>query len=299
MHQSKVKSVNSINSVRIWLTALALLGIYSGCNTGTFTRNSSKSAGDTPRDKIERQKSRPADGHSSVEYTFDIVNVWPHDVKAFTQGLIFHNNSLFESTGQYGDSSIRRVDLQTGRVLKKTDVPAQYFAEGITLLQGKVFQLTWTTRRGFIYDPNTFQKEGEFTYGGEGWGLTTDGESLIMSDGTNQIRFLSPSTYEIKRTVEVSDNDQPLRDLNELEYVKGEIFANVWHSDRIARINPQTGKVLGWIDLKGLLAVTEHSSPEAVLNGIAYDEAGDRLFVTGKLWPKLFEIRLKEKGEKH
>ncbi len=299
MHYQEEKNASAVNSVKIWLMALTLLSVCLGCGAGTLTQKSSN-ASNTSRGKNEKQEPSSADGHSPVnvpEYSFEIVNTLPHDVKAFTQGLVFYDNALFESTGQYGESSLRRIDLGTGRVLKKTDVPAQYFAEGIALLGGKVFQLTWTTHKGFIYDPKTFQKEGEFTYGGEGWGLTSDGESLIMSDGTNQIRFLNPSSYEIKRTIEIFDRNQPLRELNELEYVKGEIYANVWHTDRIARIDPQTGKVLGWIDLKGLLAPTEQSDPEAVLNGIAYDEAGDRLFVTGKLWPKLFEIRLRKKSE--
>ncbi len=297
MHYSREKNTRAVNSIKVWLMVLILLGVCLGCGAGTLTQNSSNT-NNTPRDETEKQEPRPAGGSVDVhEYSFEIVNTLPHDVKAFTQGLVFYDNALFESTGQYGESSLRRIDLGTGRVLKKTDVPAQYFAEGIALLGGKVFQLTWTTHKGFIYDPKTFQKEGEFTYGGEGWGLTSDGESLIMSDGTNQIRFLNPSSYEIKRTIEIFDRNQPLRELNELEYVKGEIYANVWHTDRIARIDPQTGKVLGWIDLKGLLAPTEQSDPEAVLNGIAYDEAGDRLFVTGKLWPKLFEIRLRKKSE--
>ncbi len=287
------------DSVKIWLTALALLVMCLGCRTGTPTQRTPNSNSDL-QNRAVKQEPSPADADSAAdipEYLFEVVNTWPHDAKAFTQGLIFYDDALLESTGQYGESSLRKVDLRTGRVLKQINVPAQYFAEGLALLGGKVFQLTWTTRKGFIYDPQTFQKEGEFTYGGEGWGLTSDGESLIISDGTNQIRFLNAGNYEIKRTIEVLDNNRPLRDLNELEYVKGEIYANVWHSDRVARIDPQTGRILGWIDLKGLLAPAEQSDPEAVLNGIAYDEAGDRLFVTGKLWPKLFEIRLRKKEQ--
>lgn len=283
--------------VKIRLTVLALLVMCLGCRTGTLTQRTPNSNSDLQNGAV-RQEPSPADADLAAdipEYSFEVVNTWPHDVKAFTQGLIFYDDALLESTGQYGESSLRKVDVRTGRVLKRINVPAQYFAEGLTLLGGKVFQLTWTTRKGFIYDPQTLQKEGEFTYGGEGWGLTSDGESLIISDGTNQIRFLDATDYRIKRTIEVFDNNRPLRDLNELEYVKGEIYANVWHSERVARIDPQTGKILGWIDLKGLLAPDEQSDPEAVLNGIAYDEAGDRLFVTGKLWPKLFEIRLRKK----
>ncbi|HEX7174475.1 MAG TPA: glutaminyl-peptide cyclotransferase [Pyrinomonadaceae bacterium] len=228
-------------------------------------------------------------------YGYEVVNSWPHDREAFTQGLVFHEGALIESTGQYGESSLRRVELQTGRVLQKTDVPPQFFAEGATLLRGKLYQLTWTTERGFVYDPATLKKTGEFRYSGEGWGLTHDGESLILSDGTNQIRFLNPDTFAVSRTINVFDRGRPVREINELEYVKGEIYANVWKTDRVARIDPQTGALKGWIDLKGIISTAERSGDtDAVLNGIAYDERGDRLFVTGKLWPKLFEIRLKE-----
>jgi glutamine cyclotransferase len=228
-------------------------------------------------------------------YGYEVVNSWPHDREAFTQGLIFHEGALIESTGQYGESSLRRVELQTGRVLQKADVAPQFFAEGTTLLRGRIYQLTWTTERGFVYDPSTLQKTGEFRYSGEGWGLTHDGESLILSDGTNQIRFLDPQTFAVSRTINVFDRGRPVRDINELEYVKGEIYANVWKTDRVARIDPQTGALKGWIDLRGLISPAERGGDtDAVLNGIAYDERGDRLFVTGKLWPKLFEIRVKE-----
>jgi glutaminyl-peptide cyclotransferase len=231
----------------------------------------------------------PDAGAKTPVYGYEVVNVWPHDPQAFTQGLIFHDGALIESAGQYGESTLRRVELQTGRVLKKVDVPPQYFAEGVALLGGKLYQLTWEHGRGFVYDAETFEKTGEFRYDGQGWGLTTDGESLILS----QLRFIDPNTFRVTRTAQVTDRQAPVRELNELEYVKGEIWANVWHQDRIARIEPKTGKVVGWIDLKGLLPASEEVGAEAVLNGIAYDAAGDRLFVTGKLWPKLFEIRLK------
>ncbi len=238
----------------------------------------------------------PAESEKKVKvYGYEVVNFWPHDTKAFTQGLIFHDGALLESTGQNGFSTLRRVELKTGKVLKKVDVPRQYFAEGLTLFGGKLYQLTWQHQKGFIYDAENFQQVGEFRYDGDGWGLTHDGESLIISDGTSQLRFIDPVTFQVRRTVNVRDAEQAVREINELEYVKGEIWANVWHKDRIARIDPRTGAVVGWVDLRGLLATGEVRDPEAVLNGIAYDEAGDRLFVTGKLWPKLFEIRLKEK----
>jgi glutamine cyclotransferase len=227
---------------------------------------------------------------------FEVVNTFPHDASAFTQGLVFQDGAFIESTGLEGHSTLRRVDLKTGQVLKKVDVPSFYFAEGMTLFGGKIYQLTWKGERGFVYDPQSFQKTGEFRYDGEGWGLTHDAESLILSDGTNQIRFLDPNTSQVKRTISVFDHGQPLEEINELEYVKGEIYANVWHVDRIARIDPQTGGIKGWIDMGGLIQPVEVKyNSEAVLNGIAYDEQGDRLFVTGKLWPKLFEIKLKQK----
>lgn len=228
-------------------------------------------------------------------YSFKVVNSWPHDPDAYTQGLIYKDGILYESTGRYGSSSLRKVELMTGKVLKKVDVENQYFAEGMTLFQGKIFQLTWKAQKGFIYDED-FKRTGEFTYEGEGWGLTHDAESLIMSDGTNRIRFLDPNTLKVQRTIDVLDQGKPLLELNELEYIKGEIFANIWQTDRIVRLDPRDGKILGWVDMTGLLKLKEnYEKPVDVLNGIAYDEAGDRLFVTGKLWPKLFEVRLKKK----
>lgn len=238
---------------------------------------------------------KPSSPMKAPIYTFEVVNAWPHDRAAFTQGLEFYQGGLYESTGQYGASSVRQVELQTGRVLRQFDVPRQYFAEGLTIFQGKLFQLTWQSHKGFIYDPHNFGPLGEFHIEGEGWGLTHDDRSLIMSDGTNQIRFLDPVNYTTVKSIKVFDGDQPLMQLNELEYIKGEIYANIWKTDWIVRLDPETGKILGWIDLKNLLPESERSTVVDVLNGIAYDEAHDRLFVTGKLWPKIFEIRLKKR----
>ncbi|MCM3902354.1 MAG: glutaminyl-peptide cyclotransferase [Pyrinomonadaceae bacterium] len=230
---------------------------------------------------------------SVPNYGYEIVNTWPHDKDAYTQGLVFSEGKLLESTGQEGRSSLRRVEPETGKVLKKVDVPRPYFAEGITFLKGKIYQLTWQHQLGFIYDAASFEKLGEFSYKGEGWGLTNDGSSLIMSDGSNRIRFLDPGSFQVNRTISVLDDRAPIASINELEFVHGEIYANIWHKERVARIDPQTGRVLGWIDLTGLRALADASENEAVLNGIAYDESNDRIFVTGKLWPKLFEIRVK------
>jgi len=226
-------------------------------------------------------------------YTYEVVNVWPHDRGAFTEGLTYLKGILLESTGLNGSSTLRKVDLPTGRVLQEVRLPSQYFGEGMTVLGDKIYQLTWQSQTGFVYDLESMELEREFSYTGEGWGLTTDGRSLIMSDGTNQIRFLDPATFQVTRTISVFSQGQPLRQLNELEYVKGEILANIWETQSVARIDPATGRLLGLVDFSGLLAPEDRDSHTDVLNGIAYDAGGDRLFVTGKDWPKLFEVRLK------
>ena len=228
-------------------------------------------------------------------YTYEVVKSYPHDKAAFTQGLVFHQGALYESTGLNGSSSLRRVELETGKVLKKIDVSDRFFAEGLALFNGRLYQLTWQTQLGFVYDLDSFRKLREFTYAGEGWGLTRDSHSLIMSDGSSRIRFIDPETFEVQRLITVNDGMADVTNLNELEYIKGEIYANIWLNDRIARIDPQSGKVKAWIDLSGLLPPEARPDPGAVLNGIAYDEASDRLFVTGKYWPKLFEIKLKRR----
>lgn len=230
------------------------------------------------------------------KYSYQIVNMWPHDANAFTQGLIFVDGKLYESTGQEGRSSLREVELQTGNVVKKVDVPEPYFAEGITLLNGKIYQLTWQHQVGFIYDPQKFEPSGRFNYDGEGWGITNDGHSLIMSDGSNRLRFLDPDSFRVTKTIAVLDGKTPVNQLNELEYVNGEIYANIWHDQRIVTIDPQNGHVTGWIDLSGLLQPGDVRDEEGVLNGIAFDQAGNRLFVTGKLWPRLFEVKLKRQS---
>lgn len=228
-------------------------------------------------------------------FTYEVVNTWPHDPEAFTQGLVFLQDRLLESTGLNGQSTLRRVDLSTGRVLQQVKLSPEYFAEGMTVLNGKVYQLTWKNQKGFVYNLDTLQVEREFSYTGEGWGLTTDGRSLILSDGTHQLRFIDPATFQVTRTIAVSNQGQPVRMLNELEYIKGEVFANIWQSQTIVRIDPATGNVLGTIDFFGLLPPADRGASTDVFNGIAYDAAGDRLFVTGKNWPKLFEVRLKPK----
>ncbi|KAA6460165.1 glutaminyl-peptide cyclotransferase [Acidobacteria bacterium AB60] len=229
---------------------------------------------------------------------YRVVHSYPHDAQAFTQGLVFADGHLYESTGRVGHSSLRMVDLETGRVLQEVPVPQPYFAEGLAAWGSTLVQLTWQSQVAFVYDRFSFRELHTEKYPGEGWGLTTDGKALILSDGTAQLRFLDPETFRELRRVTVTDHGRPVLYLNELEMVKGEVYANVWHSDRIARISPATGKVLGWIDLSGLLPRSQRTDPEAVLNGIAYDAAHDRLFVTGKLWPRLFEIEIQGTGNR-
>jgi glutaminyl-peptide cyclotransferase len=223
---------------------------------------------------------------------YTVVASYPHDRDAFTQGLQVIDGVFFEGTGLNGRSSIRKVEITTGRVLQKRDVPQQFFGEGIAVLKGELFQLTYQSGVGFVYDARTFAPKRSWQYRGEGWGLTTDGANLYMSDGSEFIRVLEPATLAEKRRIRVTANGAPLRNLNELEFVKKEIYANIWQTDRVARIDPATGKVTSFIDFRGLLTPREAASVD-VLNGIAYDATGDRLFVTGKLWPKVFEVRVR------
>ncbi len=224
-------------------------------------------------------------------FSYEVVQRFPHDPTAFTQGLVYEDGVLYEGTGLYGRSSIRRVNLQTGEVLQIYNLPYRYFGEGIAICGDRLFQLTWKSNIGFVYDKNTFELLQEFHYPTEGWGLAQDGKRLIMSDGTATLHFLDPDTLEETGTVEVRDDKGPVTQLNELEYINGQIYANVWQTDRIARISPNTGRVTAWIDLSGLLSPQERQSAD-VLNGIAYDAQNERLLVTGKLWPTLFEIKL-------
>ena len=279
------------------LHLLALLFLIA-CDAG---REPAQELNSTLAENTPRSSSMQTASASQTEevpvYGYEIVNSWPHLRSHFTQGLVYHDGKLYESTGQYGSSLLCRLDLKSGEVKKKVDVDRQYFAEGMTILNDRIFQLTWQAHKGFIYDLKDFKPLGEFAYDGEGWGLTNDGQSLIMSDGTNRLRFLDPQSFSVARTVEVFDHGHPLLDLNELEYIKGEIYANIWHSDRIVRIDPKTGKITAWIDLSGLRPrEDDDGDSDNVLNGIAYDSKADRLFVTGKRWSKLFEIRLVKKG---
>jgi len=223
---------------------------------------------------------------------YSVVNTYPHDKGAYTQGLLIHNGYLYESTGQNGKSSLRQVELETGSVIKKHDLESKFFGEGLALLNDKLYQITWLTNTGFIYDINTFTTIGTIHYNTQGWGLTTDGEKLIMSDGTNKIYFLDPEYFTVISTLEVFDNREAVWQLNELEYIDGELWANIYQTDRLARIDPATGKVLAYVDLAGLLDEKDRHPEIDFLNGIAWERESGRLFVTGKNWPKLYEIRI-------
>ena len=269
----------------VWLLGASL--VLAGCGKESSAASGAATVG----------TAAPARSDVNAEpalYTYDVVNVFPHDRGAFTEGLVFLKGILLESTGLEGRSTLRKVDLQSGRVLQQVRLSPEYFGEGIAVLGGKVYQLTWKNQKGFVYGLDSFEVEREFTYTGEGWALTTDGHSLIMSDGTNQIRFLDPATFQVTRTIRVFRAGLPLMQLNELEWVKGELFANIWQTQVVARIDPANGRLLGLIDFSGLLTPDDYRGGGVdVLNGIAYDAAGDRLFVTGKNWPKLFEVRVR------
>lgn len=226
-------------------------------------------------------------------YTFVVKNTYPHDPQAFTQGLFYRDGYLYEGTGLNGQSSLRKVELTTGKVVKKHDIAREFFGEGIAEVNGDIIGLTWTSQVGMVYDAKTFKEKRRFSYMGEGWGLTSNGKLLFMSDGSSYIRVLNTAMEEVRR-FEVTAEGSPINRLNELEWVDGQLYANVWGTDVIARINPDNGLVVGWIVLKNLLKSSPSVSPDAVLNGIAYDSKGKRLFVTGKLWPSLFEIDLVE-----
>ena len=238
------------------------------------------------------------------QVTLRYVATLPHDRTAFTQGLLWNDGSLYESTGQYGQSTLRRVEPKSGRVTASLTLPRQFFAEGLALMDDSLFQLTWRENTCFVFDKATLQKKGEFKYPGEGWGLTDDGESLIMSDGTNTIRFYDPKTFRLKRKIEVVDTPRnqrsmPVRYLNELEWIRGEIWANVWQTSRIVRIDPKKGTVLGWFELAPFVP-PEHrnDTQECVLNGIAYDPATQHVYITGKYWNVMYQFQLESPEKK-
>jgi glutamine cyclotransferase len=235
--------------------------------------------------------TEPATSQEEVVETYEVVREYSHDAAAFTQGLTFHDGFLYEGTGRRGQSTVRKVDIASGEVVQQASISPMLFGEGLTIHDGRVFQLTWTSGVGFVYDLETFEVERQFRQFTQGWGLTTDGEHLIQSDGSRTLYFLDSETMQPVRSIDVHDANGFIDQVNELEYIDGEIYANVWHSWEILRISPRDGRVIGRIDLAGILDTDALPDPESVLNGIAYDPATGRIWVTGKLWPTLFEVR--------
>ena len=252
----------------------------------------SADAGSVPAANAPSIPPSPPDGSAPAALKAVLVKQFPHDPTAYTQGLEVMGDTLYESTGLEGQSSLRKAQLTSGTILQRAELSPKYFGEGITVFRGKIYQLTWKSHLGFIYDAATLKQIGTFGYDGEGWGLTHDSSSLFMSDGTSALRILDPKTLRVTRTISVTDGGRAVDRLNELEWVKGEIFANVWQTDQIARIDPASGKVRGWIDLAALRPSSLYADTVDVLNGIAYDSTADRLLVTGKLWPSIFQVRL-------
>ena len=262
--------------------------VVLGALTGCAKEGGSGSSGDPP----------PVLAPDPRVAGYTVVKSWPHDPGAFTQGLEFEKGRLYEGTGGEGKSELREVALETGDAVRISTLPPNVFGEGITILGNRIYQLTWKSNRGFIYDLATFRRISEFTYDGEGWGLANDGTSLIMSDGTETVTFRDPATFAVSRTLEVHDGDRPVSQLNELEWINGELWANVWQSDSLVRINPQSGEVVGWINLRGIFSASDRGrylqpgQAVDVLNGIAYDDSTKRLLVTGKWWPRIYHIAI-------
>lgn len=286
--------------MRLYLLVLFAFLAFS-CKTETPVNRPNTNVS-TTNSNVNTNRNTTSTKTPLATYGYEIVNKYKHDSEAFTQGLVYHDGFLYESTGHEGESTLRKVELESGKVLQKYDLADEIFAEGMTIFNGKIYQLSWRNGLAFVYNLSDFKLLKEFRYAGDGWGLTHDTKNLIMSDGTHILRFVDPETFQTVSTITVMrENGQPLMDINELEYVKGEIWANVWHSENInlpnhiARIDPQTGKLLGWINLDGISPEDIKRGEENTLNGIAYDEATDRIFVTGKNWKNLFEIKLKAK----
>jgi glutamine cyclotransferase len=285
----------------VWLGLLLGLIALSACVQGP-----AKTSAPTIRNSQATSNAPPALTASSTPpmlppvetstptFGYKVIKVYPHDPESYTEGLAFQGGMLYESSGRYGLSDLREVALESGRVAKLHKLPDVYFGEGLTVYNNTLFQLTWESGVGFIYDIKSFALDEVFSYQGEGWGLTTDGQRLIVSDGTANLQFWDPKTLEPIGSVQVNDHGKSIDNLNELEYIQGQVYANVWQTDKVAIINPQDGQVSAWLDLSGLLQLTDFKGEADVLNGIAYDEQNDRLFVTGKLWPYLFQIKMKD-----
>ena len=276
------KPRRSNNVFKLVLAGFALIGVVIVCLVLFGSNRSSK----------EEPKTVEPDARAQ-RISYEVVNSYPHDPTSFTQGLLWHDGGFYESTGQYGQSKLRRLEFPSGKVLKEVRLSPELFGEGLALVDSRLIQLTWQSQRGFVYDLNTFKLEREFSYSTEGWGLTYDGKNLILSDGSSDLFYFDPQTFKTTRKLPVRMNGQPVTELNELEFIEGEIWSNVWQQDLILQIDPSSGMVRSFLDLKGILAPSDKTGGENVLNGIAYDEERKRIFVTGKLWPRIFEIKIR------
>ena len=273
--------------VGAFTTILLFAALAISCGNGAPKKTENHNVSDSAF--IQQHANR-----APVQYTYKVIAIYPHDITSYTQGLYWHDGYMWEGTGEYGNSKLRQVRLETGEVMKELSLEDKYFGEGIALLDGLIYQLTWREGECFVYDSETFEKVGSFLYAGEGWGLTTDGEKLYMSDGSSKIKVLDPENFEVVSSFEVRDGRRSVAMLNELEWIDGLIWANVYQTDDIVVINPETGEVAAHIDLSRLLPTIERTPYTDVLNGIAYDAGNDRIFVTGKRWPKIYEIELVE-----
>jgi len=273
--------------------AIAGLAVVVAMIIGFFVFGSMRSSPEGHPNGTSPSNVGEGSGIKAQRLLFEVVNSYPHDPTSFTQGLLWHDGGFYESTGQYGQSKLRRLEFPSGKVLKEIKLSPELFGEGLALVDSKLIQLTWQSQRGFVYDLNTFKVEREFSYSTEGWGLTYDEKNLILSDGSSDLFYFDPQTFKTVRKLSVRMNGQPVTELNELEFIEGEIWSNVWQRDLILQIDPSTGEVKSFLDLKGILAPSDKSGTENVLNGIAYDREHKRIFVTGKLWPRIFEIRIK------
>ena len=273
--------------------AIAGLAVIVATIIGFFVFGSMRSPPEGHPNGTSASNVGEGSGIKAQRLSFEAVNSYPHDPTSFTQGLLWHDGGFYESTGQYGQSKLRRLEFPSGKVLKEIKLSPELFGEGLALVDSKLIQLTWQSQRGFVYDLNTFKVEREFNYSTEGWGLTYDEKNLILSDGSSDLFYFDTQTFKTVRKLSVRMNGQPVTELNELEFIEGEIWSNVWQRDLILQIDPSTGEVKSFLDLKGILAPSDKSGAENVLNGIAYDGEHKRIFVTGKLWPRIFEIRIK------
>jgi glutaminyl-peptide cyclotransferase len=277
-----------------WVAFTVGLITLSACVQGpTRTTNSTASNTSSAAQTSASVLHSLTTGASAPTFGYEIVKAFPHNPLSYTEGFMFQDGTLFESTGGYGQSEVREVNLETGRATKLFALPKEYFGEGLTVYQNTLLQLTWQSEVGFIYDIDSLALEKVFSYRGEGWGITFDGQRLIVSDGSSNLQFWNPQTLSPTGSVQVTDQGRLIHNLNELEYIQGQIYANIWQTDRVAIINPQDGRVSAWLDLSGLLQTTDFRGQADVLNGIAYDQQNERLFVTGKLWPYLFQIKLR------